>query len=273
VDASASRDDPTPSTDLVPVSAPEPVEPSTAPAGATGRWYQGRRRLRTGVVGWLRGLGPLASVLVGTATVALLGGLAWWAGGMRPGTPPLPAPLPAAPALSAVVSTAASPLPSPSPTVRRSTSAPPRSPAPTTPAASTVPSSQPPAQRTRYEAEVASIGNGTPTREHPGYSGSGYVDFGSAAGSFVQWRVTVPAGGRVTLVIGYANGDFDQRPCDVSVNGAVVQRGLAFPSTGDWARWGTRTLTVVLPAGASEIRVTATTSAGGPNIDYLDVQT
>jgi len=120
---------------------------------------------------------------------------------------------------------------------------------------------------------VASIGNGTPAHDHSGYSGSGFVDFGNAAGSFVQWRVTVPAAGRVTLVIRYANASFDSRACDVSVNGKVVQSGLTFPSTRDWDRWSTRSLVVVLPAGASEIRVTATTSSGGPNIDYLDVQT
>ena len=262
-----------PSTELVPL--PESTVDSTV---ATGRWYQGRRRQRTGVVGWLRGLGTVPWLLVGAVTVALLTALGWWAGGRTPGAPQPPAPFPAAPAVSAMGPTAASASPSPSATARRTPSATPsRSPvppAPPVPPSPPAPGRQSPTpSRTRYEAEVASIGNGTPAHDHPGYSGTGFVDFASAVGSFVQWRVTVPVAGPVTLVIGYSNGSLDSRSCDVTVNGAMAQRGLTFPSTRDWGRWSTRTLTVVLPAGASEIRVTATTPAGGPDIDYLDVQT
>ncbi|WP_223167641.1 family 43 glycosylhydrolase [Nonomuraea sp. SYSU D8015] len=46
---------------------------------------------------------------------------------------------------------------------------------------------------------------------------------------------------------------------------------VSFESTGVWTTWATKTVTVPLNAGGNTIRVDPTTTAGLPNIDYLDV--
>jgi archaellum component FlaF (FlaF/FlaG flagellin family) len=123
----------------------------------------------------------------------------------------------------------------------------------------------------RYEAEDAAITNGAVESNHAGFSGAGFVNYDNVAGSAVQWTVTAAAAGPAGVTIRYANGTAANRPMDVIVNGTVVAAGLAFPGTGGWARWQNRAVTVPLAAGSNTIRATATTAAGGPNVDYLDV--
>jgi Chondroitinase B/Carbohydrate binding module (family 6) len=125
---------------------------------------------------------------------------------------------------------------------------------------------------TRYEAENATISQGTVATNHLGYSGTGFVDMTNVTGSYVEWTISAAAAGTATLGIRFANGTTTDRPMDIAVNGTVTAANLSFPSTGNWDTWQTKTLTVSVPAGASTIRTTATTSNGGPNLDYLDAQ-
>ena len=124
---------------------------------------------------------------------------------------------------------------------------------------------------TRYEAENAMISQGTVDSDHPGYSGSGFVNYTNVTGSYVQWTVNAAQAGTVTLTFRFANGTTVNRPMDVSVNGTVARPGLAFPGTGAWTSWQSVTTTVNLNAGANTIRATATTANGGPNVDFLEV--
>lgn len=110
---------------------------------------------------------------------------------------------------------------------------------------------------TRYEAETATISQGVVATNHLNFSGTGFVDYNNVTGSYVEWSVA--AGGSVS--IRYANGTTTNRP--MNINGTVVD----FPGTGSWDTWATKTLTV----NATTIRATATTSNGGPNVDYIDV--
>ncbi|WP_233512345.1 hypothetical protein [Micromonospora deserti] len=48
---------------------------------------------------------------------------------------------------------------------------------------------------------------------------------------------------------------------------------MPFESTGAWATWATKTVTVSVNAGSNTIRFSPTTASGLPNIDYLDVAT
>jgi hypothetical protein len=57
---------------------------------------------------------------------------------------------------------------------------------------------------------------------------------------------------------------------DLTVNGAAAG-SLGFPPTGSWDTWATATATATLNAGSNTIRATATTTDGGPNLDYLEV--
>ena len=120
----------------------------------------------------------------------------------------------------------------------------------------------------RYEAENATC-DGTIDSDHPGFSGTGYCNTFNQVGSRVEWTVVLAQAGSVTLTIRFANGSTANRPMNLSVNGVVVTQ-LAFAPTGAWTNWATTTATATLPAGTSMIRATATTSGGGPNVDYLE---
>jgi hypothetical protein len=106
---------------------------------------------------------------------------------------------------------------------------------------------------------------------HAGFTGTGFVDYNAVAGGFVEFTVNAPAAGSVTLTFRYANGSTANRPMDIAVGGAVVAPGLAFPPTGAWTTWATVSTTAMLNAGSNKVRATATVTAGGPNLDRLDV--
>jgi glucose/arabinose dehydrogenase len=74
------------------------------------------------------------------------------------------------------------------------------------------------------------------------------------------------------LVFRFANGTAADRPLDISVNGTVVAEDVAFPGTGAWTAWVSRSVTARLAAGANTVRAVATGAAGGPNLDYLEVE-
>ena len=134
-----------------------------------------------------------------------------------------------------------------------------------------VPYGDPPPSGTRYEAENATISQGVVESNHPGHSGTGFVNYDNVAGSYVQFTVNAAAAGTATLRFRHANGTTTNRPLDIAVNGSVVRAGLAFNGTGAWTTWQTVTITAPLVAGANTIRATATTANGGPNLDYLEV--
>ena len=128
----------------------------------------------------------------------------------------------------------------------------------------------PAAAATRYEAEDATISQGVVESNHLGFSGTGFVNGDNVAGSYVQWTVNAAMAGTGTIVIRYANGTTTNRPADVSVNGTVVSANRAFNSTTNWDTWASSTLTTPVTAGTNTIRVTATTSNGNPNLDWLE---
>lgn len=128
-----------------------------------------------------------------------------------------------------------------------------------------------------YELEDGDLtGSANIQTEHAGFSGSGFVagmgDFG--AGSTVQ--VVVDEAGPYDLTIGYANGPnpfSGAKRLSVIVNGARQQ--ISLPSTTTWKTWGTHTVRVELPAGASELtleKVTGTNDDGHVNLDYVQVK-
>ena len=126
------------------------------------------------------------------------------------------------------------------------------------------------AATSKYEAENATISQGTVATNHTGFSGSGFVDYTNATGSFVQWTVNVASAGSATLAIRYANGTTTNRPMTIAVNGSTVAT-TAFNGTGDWNTWATANVTATLNAGSNTVRATATTANGGPNVDFLNV--
>src|SRR3954447_5002894 len=124
---------------------------------------------------------------------------------------------------------------------------------------------------TDYQAEDARISQGTVATNHTGYTGTGFVDYTNVKGSSVEFTVSAASAGTAALTLRYANGTSTDRPMDISVNGTVVASGVSFPATADWNTWATGTVDVPLTAGSDKIRATATTAAGGPNLDRVSV--
>ncbi|HCT80921.1 MAG TPA: hypothetical protein DGG94_17125 [Micromonosporaceae bacterium] len=131
----------------------------------------------------------------------------------------------------------------------------------------------PPPGKTRYEAESATISQGVVESNHTGFTGTGFVNLDNVVGSYVQFAVSAPAAGTATLTFRYANGSTTTRPMDITVNGTLVANDLSFIPTPAWNDWDTRTvINVPVNAGTNLVRATSASSAGGPNLDHLEVQ-
>lgn len=122
---------------------------------------------------------------------------------------------------------------------------------------------------TDYQAETAAIAQGVVESNHAGYTGSGFVNYDNAVGSYVEFQVSAATTGPQNLTFRYANGTTTDRPMSISVNGTTSTR--SFPGTGAWSTWTELTLNATLNAGANTVRATATTANGGPNLDRLRV--
>jgi hypothetical protein len=126
---------------------------------------------------------------------------------------------------------------------------------------------------TRYEGENATLGGGNRVdATNTGFTGTGYVNFtDNAPNGFTEFAVN--QAGTQTLIFRYSNGSAANRPCNVTVNGTSVGT-VAFPPTGSFATFRTVTLSVNLPAGGAfkNVRVTSTTAAGGPDLDFMCVE-
>jgi hypothetical protein len=125
--------------------------------------------------------------------------------------------------------------------------------------------------RTTYQAENATFAGGTVEDGFDGPNPTRFVSFPEQAGGYVEWTVNARHAGPATLNLWYANGTPVQRPMDVTVNGVTVATGLAFLRTPAWNDWETRTLVVNLNAGPNTVRATASTVAGAPHLDSLEV--
>lgn len=123
---------------------------------------------------------------------------------------------------------------------------------------------------TVLQAENATRSNGSAfSTGHAGYTGSGFVDYGGQ-GSAVLFTITRSASGTATLDFRYANGSTGNRPKQVFVNNVLVAT-LSFAPTGGWTTWKNASTTVTLPAGTVQIKLVASTTVGGANVDSLTV--
>ena len=112
---------------------------------------------------------------------------------------------------------------------------------------------------------------GTVATNHTGYTGTGFVDYPNVKGSYVEFTVSAASAGSTAVTFRYANGTTDG-----PAHGHLRQRhgrasGRLLPGHRHWNTWTTRTVDVPLTAGSGKIRATATTAAGGPNLDRIGV--
>ncbi len=120
-----------------------------------------------------------------------------------------------------------------------------------------------------YEAEFAAqTGVGTNT-DHPGYTGTGFVDGFATSGDAVQFDVWADANATHQLRVRYGNGAATSAVRTVRVDGTSVGT-LTLPSTGSWDSWGIASIGASLAPGRHTVRIEYDSgSAGGINLDNL----
>ena len=127
---------------------------------------------------------------------------------------------------------------------------------------------------TAYQAEsyTSQAGNAVSTN-FANYTGTGFVDFGNNSGTWLEWNsVNISIAGNNNLIFRYANGSAVNRTCNIIVNGTSVGTVNFTPYTTDWNNWTTASISANLISGNNTIRVTSTATAGGPNLDKMDIQ-
>ena len=127
------------------------------------------------------------------------------------------------------------------------------------------------AMTTAYEAEKATVHGGSVASNRTGYTGTGFVDYGTAAGGYVQFAVTAAHASVSTLTFRFANPDAANRPVDVSVNGTLVYQALPLARSAGADTWQTTTITAMLKSGNNTVRATAGAGAASLDLDSLTV--
>ncbi len=118
------------------------------------------------------------------------------------------------------------------------------------------------------QAEASSASGAAVTTTYVGYHGTGYRDYATNSGEWIDFVMPSVTAGSHTLFIRYGHGSTANRPLRVSVDGTSVIASLAFNPTGSWTEWRLQSTTLTLSAGAHTIRL-ATTGLSGPNIDSV----
>jgi hypothetical protein len=135
----------------------------------------------------------------------------------------------------------------------------------------TVTAAPPPPSTQLREAETALFTGPLVTTKHPGFTGTGYLDFQNSNGDFVEWSFDVASGGSHPLKVRYANGGSTTIQVRVTVNGANLASNLSMPFTGaNWEVWQDAAFSASLVAGSNKVRIT-TINVGQPNVDHLQV--
>ena len=127
-----------------------------------------------------------------------------------------------------------------------------------------------PPARPVFEAEQATLSGAVVSRNHPGYSGTGFADVINASGDYIEWTVQGRGNFDQTIYIRYANGSTSARTMRLTISGSNEQRMIEFAPTGSWSNWQTTFAEVTLLEGPVRVRLTAVGSSG-PNIDWLQI--
>jgi hypothetical protein len=121
---------------------------------------------------------------------------------------------------------------------------------------------------TILEAETAQLASGTVKSTVTGFTGTGYVDFGTAVNGSIRWTVNAPTAGRYLLEFRYslASGN---ATLNVDVGGTAVIPALSCWQTGNASSWVWDQRFVNLAAGSTTITLAANGTA--PLIDHVNV--
>jgi len=136
----------------------------------------------------------------------------------------------------------------------------------------TSPPPPPPPPPTVYPAENAlRSGTGTVLETiHPGFHGTGYVNFPTNGGTLTFNNVNGGSGGLKTVIIRFALGVKTARTGKIVVNG--VSSSITFQPTGAWTTWSTLTVTKAFLSGTANTIQLKSTGGDLANIDEITVQ-
>lgn len=126
----------------------------------------------------------------------------------------------------------------------------------------------------KYEAEVASLINGTKkNNNHGGYTGPGFVDKIETVGAKVLFAVNASSAGTYNLYIRYANGSGNHRTASLYVND-VKNSQINMTSLSNWETWSNVQKSVTLNAGINYIAIQYdSTDTGHFNLDFIQLNT
>ncbi len=112
---------------------------------------------------------------------------------------------------------------------------------------------------------------GTFDTDHDGYTGEGFANSKNATGAGISWAINIVEEGSYKFYWRYATED--DRPAIFTLNDSIGETTLDFASTEDsWEVWELQASDeMTLAVGEYEVVLTATTSGGLGNIDYLKV--
>ncbi|WP_082053509.1 glycoside hydrolase family 66 protein [Gordoniibacillus kamchatkensis] len=127
---------------------------------------------------------------------------------------------------------------------------------------------------TRYEAESATLSGVTTNTNHPGYTGTGFVDGFGDQGDYVDFAITVPETGKYALVFQYGNATGSTATRSIYVDG-TFDKQIEFLSQANWDTWAFDSYdTVQLTAGTHHIKIAVGSSDSGfINLDSLTLGT
>ncbi|MDY7231024.1 CARDB domain-containing protein [Hyalangium rubrum] len=123
----------------------------------------------------------------------------------------------------------------------------------------------------KYEAESATLSGGAGINSnHPGYSGTGFVEGYWTQGASTRFNVSVTSAGWYDVSLRYGNG-FADSSISLYVNGAKLGQS-ALPTTGAWTTWANKVETVYLNAGSNPVTYQFDAGDGANiNLDFITV--
>lgn len=120
-----------------------------------------------------------------------------------------------------------------------------------------------------YEAEFGVGTTVSINTDHPGYTGTGFVDGFASAGDAVEVDVWAESATSHDIVLRYSNGSGQNATRAIYRNGTVAGT-ITLPPTSNWDTWATASLPVTLTSGAQKIRVGfASGNTIGINLDSI----
>jgi len=127
----------------------------------------------------------------------------------------------------------------------------------------------PAAAPTTYEAEESVLHDLGLEGSNKGFEGWGYVAGWHTDGQWIDFLVSTPSAGSYDAELRYAAGAGDASR-QIYVNGKTIVANQAFPSTGGWGTYSTKTVRVSLPSGPSTLSVIYAGSLGSTSYLNLD---